>query len=130
MKALSIRQPWASLILTGEKVIETRRWKTPFRGDILLCVSQVASPDAPTFPYDHSLFGKAMCVAELNDITIFQPEDRALAKCEWYPGYSFWLRNIRPIVPFALKGKLGLFTLTPFQISLIQYVDRKTPPSA
>ena len=32
MKALSIRQPWAELILQGRKTIELRTWKTCYRG--------------------------------------------------------------------------------------------------
>jgi len=34
MKALSIRQPWASLIMAGIKPVENRTWKTNFRGRI------------------------------------------------------------------------------------------------
>lgn len=36
MKALTIKQPWASLIVLGEKKIETRSWKTSYRGPILI----------------------------------------------------------------------------------------------
>ena len=32
MKALSIRQPWADLIVDGKKSIETRKWNTHYRG--------------------------------------------------------------------------------------------------
>jgi hypothetical protein len=32
MKALSIRQPWASLIVAGYKDIENRSWRTSYRG--------------------------------------------------------------------------------------------------
>jgi activating signal cointegrator 1 len=32
MKALSIWQPWASLIAMGTKRVETRSWGTPYRG--------------------------------------------------------------------------------------------------
>ena len=32
MKALSIRQPWADLILQGRKTIELREWGTTHRG--------------------------------------------------------------------------------------------------
>lgn len=32
MKALSLTEPWATLVVTGEKKIETRSWKTPYRG--------------------------------------------------------------------------------------------------
>lgn len=36
MKAITIRQPWASLIALGEKKIETRSWQTKYRGPILI----------------------------------------------------------------------------------------------
>lgn len=36
MKAITIKQPWASLIALGEKKIETRSWKTSYRGTILI----------------------------------------------------------------------------------------------
>lgn len=32
MKALSLTQPWATLLTLGEKKIETRSWSTRFRG--------------------------------------------------------------------------------------------------
>lgn len=39
MKALSIKQPWASLIANGVKDIENRTWKTNFRGRIYIHAS-------------------------------------------------------------------------------------------
>lgn len=39
MKALSIKQPWASLIAHGIKDIENRTWKTNFRGKIYIHAS-------------------------------------------------------------------------------------------
>ena len=39
MKALSIIQPWTSLIATGIKDIENRTWRTNFRGEFLLHAS-------------------------------------------------------------------------------------------
>ncbi|HTV55212.1 MAG TPA: ASCH domain-containing protein, partial [Terriglobia bacterium] len=39
MKALSIRQPWAWLIVNGFKPIENRSWNTNFRGRILIHAS-------------------------------------------------------------------------------------------
>lgn len=39
MKALSIKQPWASLIAHGIKDIENRTWKTKFRGTIYIYAS-------------------------------------------------------------------------------------------
>jgi len=39
MKALSIKQPWASLIAHNIKNIENRTWKTKFRGRIFIHAS-------------------------------------------------------------------------------------------
>lgn len=36
MKALTVLQPWASLLACGRKKIETRSWKTNYRGKILI----------------------------------------------------------------------------------------------
>lgn len=36
MKAITVIQPWATLLATGNKRIETRSWKTNYRGEILI----------------------------------------------------------------------------------------------
>lgn len=36
MKVITIKQPWASLVVEGHKTIETRSWATKYRGDILI----------------------------------------------------------------------------------------------
>ena len=36
MKVLTVKQPWASLIVQGLKNIENRTWRTKFRGKILI----------------------------------------------------------------------------------------------
>ena len=40
MKALSIKQPWAWLIIHGGKDIENRTWHTKFRGRFLVHAAQ------------------------------------------------------------------------------------------
>lgn len=39
MKAISIRQPWAWLIVNGYKDIENRSWNTKYRGPVLIHAS-------------------------------------------------------------------------------------------
>ena len=39
MKAISLLQPWATLVVMGMKKIETRSWSTPYRGTILIHAS-------------------------------------------------------------------------------------------
>src|SRR3989344_3108725 len=46
MKALSLKQPFAELILQGKKVIELRKWNTRFRGEFLIHASKVSDVDA------------------------------------------------------------------------------------
>ena len=36
MKALTFTQPWASLVAIGAKRIETRSWRTPYRGSLAI----------------------------------------------------------------------------------------------
>lgn len=36
MKALTVIQPWGTLLVTGKKRLETRTWKTNYRGAILI----------------------------------------------------------------------------------------------
>lgn len=40
MKTLSIKQPWASLIMSGVKRVENRTWATTHRGSLLIHAGQ------------------------------------------------------------------------------------------
>lgn len=39
MRALSLLQPWASLVAVGAKGFETRSWGTHYRGEVAICAS-------------------------------------------------------------------------------------------
>jgi ASCH domain-containing protein len=43
--ALSVRQPWAELIVTGRKRLEIRTWETPYRGRIWIHAPRHVNPD-------------------------------------------------------------------------------------
>lgn len=45
MKAITIKQPWASLIVVGIKDVENRTWKTNFRGRVLIHASAKADKE-------------------------------------------------------------------------------------
>jgi hypothetical protein len=45
MKALSLHQPWASLVVDGHKRIETRSWSTPYRGPLAIHASKAMTQD-------------------------------------------------------------------------------------
>ena len=40
MKALTVWEPWASLMACGRKNIETRSWPTNYRGPLLICAAK------------------------------------------------------------------------------------------
>lgn len=47
MKALTVRQPWASLIVAGLKRVENRTWRTNYRGSLVIHAAARVDPDAP-----------------------------------------------------------------------------------
>ena len=124
MKALSIRQPWAWLIVNGHKDIENRTWATSYRGPLLI----------------HASAG--MTLHEYNDVCEFLADDGRLRHLEpllplpkelerggivgvvtltecgrhhpspWYMGaVGFTLRDAKPLPFRPLKGALGIFNV-------------------
>lgn len=51
MKALSLTQPWASLVALGAKRIETRSWSTDYRGPLAIHASKGMPRQAREFAY-------------------------------------------------------------------------------
>lgn len=101
MKALSVKQPWANLIASGRKTIETRTWATEYRGEIL-----IASTKHP----DIDPAGYAIAIVTLADCRPMTRHDEAAAHCPLYPQAVAWvLQDIRRITPFPVRGALGLF---------------------
>jgi hypothetical protein len=49
MKTLSVRQPWASLIVSGAKDCENRSWATSYRGPLLIHAGLAVDSDAFDF---------------------------------------------------------------------------------
>ena len=103
-KAISLKQPWANWVASGKKTLETRRWSTPYRGDLVICSSKRPNIDPA---------GYALCIVELYDIKPMTKKDEREACVKMYPKAMCWyLRNLRPInPPIPVKGSLGIFTL-------------------
>jgi len=104
LKAICLKQPYASLIAEGKKTIETRTWATKYRGDILIVASK--SPKVQDLPT-----GVALAVATIINCRPMVKEDEGAACCEIYPRAVAWeLTNIRPVVsPYPVEGQLGIF---------------------
>jgi hypothetical protein len=104
MKAVSIKQPWASLIAAGVKTLELRGWPTDHRGPLLICSSRR--------PYvDGHRHGAALCVVNVVDCRMMTPDDVPFACVDrFYPDHFAWvLRDVRLIEPFPIVGQLRLF---------------------
>jgi hypothetical protein len=109
MKALSIRQPWAHLVVMGEKRIENRTWSTRYRGPILVHAGgrwhdePIERRHGVTVPRDVQL-GGIVGIVELVEI-VEQSDD------PYFVGPFGWvLRNARAAVPAYAWG-LGLFDI-------------------
>jgi len=112
MKAISVRQPWASMIAQGSKTIETRTWSTNYRGDLL-----IVSSKKPIFPGLPS--GKGLCVVRLFDCRPMTADDESEARCSCYEGAWAWCLDYRRrIVPFAVKGALSFYEVADNLIEL------------
>ena len=136
MKALSLTQPWATLVALGEKQIETRSWPTRFRGPVAIHAAK-AFPGwarrqcwmAPfsTVLVKHSLtpddlpLGKIICMAEVN---ICMRTDQVREAWCLYTGaeheadfgdysdgrFAFLLGDIQPLaLPIPARGMLGFW---------------------
>ena len=124
MKCLSINQPFADLINSKIKTIETRKWRTNYRGDILICSSlkqftgfvfiNNESIDCKKYINEKTLFGYSICLATLIDCQKMTLDDEKNACCQLYDNaYSWFLQNIRSVDNIKIKGQLGLFNYNP-----------------
>ncbi len=131
MKALSVKNPYANLIRLGLKTIETRSKNISYRGDVLICASKskiyaydvfnILSVDLPTSE-TYCNEGMAICVATLFHVGDFVKQhelDAFVRFDESKELYAWHLENIRAIMPFPVKGKLGFFEVDD---SLIQFI--------
>lgn len=118
MLALSIRQPWAELILRGKKTIEIRTWDDTYRGDLYLHTGRQADGyKIFDFGMPNVFRGGFVGVIELAAIIPFTTENwrlwqnKHLSTGLYTPGLFAWIiRNPRRFVnPIVGPGKTGLF---------------------
>jgi len=120
MKALSIIQPWAWLIVHGHKPVENRRWPTSFRGQFLIHAGKKFDHEAifwlreianksPVSGIDRIIlpltFARGCIIgrADLVDCVTSHPSP-------WFSGpYGFVIAQPREIPPAPLRGQLGFF---------------------
>lgn len=114
MKCLSIKQPWASLIVNGYKDIENRSWPTTFRGRFLVHAGKKHDGDFD-FDWAHKICGVEFDklgpferggIVGMSEITDCVKE----SKSPWFFGdYGFVLGRSRALPFMPLKGQLSFF---------------------
>lgn len=122
-KALIVRQPFADLIVAGDKTIEVRSRATRYRGDVLIC-----SASKPVLP--DMLAGSTIGFAELYDIkpvSEFTEDDwehtriDRTARLFIRNGYGWFLRNTRKVIEFPVRAKAGFRNVTFTKGEIIEY---------
>ncbi len=122
MKVLTIKEPWASLIINGYKKYEFRSWKTNYRGRILIHTSLNIEKNMLDRFKDYDIKYQPGCIigeATLTDCILVDSKFKeylneldpiVYAKSNHVEKYAWKLENIKKYdksVP--CKGKLGLW---------------------
>jgi hypothetical protein len=127
--ALSIRQPWASLIMLAGKDIENRRWGTKVRGPLLIHAAKGMTRreylDAMDFADANGSCGNVIDLHIGHLIDSFEPKNLPrggiigsvnLTDCvyqsdsPWFQGpYGFVLQDPKPLPFVPFTGQLGFF---------------------
>ena len=119
MKAISIRQPWAWLILHAGKDIENRSWSTNIRGRILIHTGR------HIVRYEHEdalilatrILGRDVDCPRMADMeaggiigSVEIVDCITRSDSPWFFGkFGFVLKDPRPAPFFKVNGQLGFF---------------------
>ena len=120
MKALTIKEPWASLIINGYKEYEFRSWKTNYRGKILIHAGMsnenISKFDIYNLEYSKGeIIGEAelvdcILVSEEFNNELLKKNSLVYGKTNHTSTYAWKLENIKKYdKKIPCKGKLGLW---------------------
>ena len=116
MKALSLKQPWAELILQGKKKIEIRKWNTHFRGEFLIHASKISDMESmKKFGFESLplgfIVGKAnlLKVKKYEDLESFNLDRGLHLANKEFGMHGFVLGDIKRIEPTPAKGQLNFW---------------------
>lgn len=134
MKAITLFQPWASLIMDGRKTIETRSWKTNYRGVLAIHAGRICDTEAcqeAGYGPDTILRRAILGVVELYDVFRFTPENtRDISEEEkrwgnFYPGrYGFRFRLLQHFDQ-PITGIRGSWQLWACEALVNPYLDHR-----
>lgn len=121
MKAISIRQPWAWLIINGGKDIENRTWATKLRRRVLVhaakgltrkeyeaAIDFIVEQGIPPLPFELPAFEQLERGGIIGSVLIEGCVESDQSR--WFTGpYGFVLGEPEPMPFIPLKGRLGFF---------------------
>lgn len=125
MKALTIKQPWATLIMQGDKRFEFRSWKTNFRGDVLIHAGKGLDKEAVVrlkkYLPDELPMGKILGKVTITDCVPMSDEFAKMLSKEnsdiytshsFSNNYGFKIENVEVFdTPIDAKGQLGFWNI-------------------
>lgn len=116
MKTLSLKQPYAELILQGRKKIELRKWNTNFRGSFFIHASLIPDKMAmKKFGFESLPLGVIVGKANLMGVKKYGGDfefnnDKSLHLANRnFGNYGFLLKDVERIDPIPAKGKLNFW---------------------
>lgn len=125
MKVISIKEPYATLIKEKKKCIETRSWKTTYRGEIYIHASissnlnKLKSDIKELFDEKQLNHGNIICKCKLVDCIYMTKEFVEDMKQNHYQEYlcglyeegryAWILKDIEEINPIPAKGQLNIW---------------------
>jgi len=113
MKAITLRQPWASLVAQGYKDIENRSWRTNFRGQVLIHagkgMDKWGKDEIARFgidlPWDPAELPRGGIIGVM---TITDCVEKYPSRWFWGP-YGFVITDVRPVEFYPCKGALSFW---------------------
>lgn len=129
MKALTVKQPFASLISNNKKIIETRSWRTTYRGELYIHAGMAKVTknvlERPGLKEligddDYDIYGKIICKCRLVDCIYMDeayienikknhPEQFICGRYE-IGRYAWILSEIVMLdEPISIKGQLSIW---------------------
>jgi predicted transcriptional regulator len=119
MKTISIKQPWVSLIMSGDKKYEFRTWKTNYRGPLYIHASKAYKKElVNNFDNINLQLGEIVGEVILEDIielnednidAIYNENPKVYKGVKTDYKYAWVLKEPKRITPIKVNGKLGLW---------------------
>ena len=139
MKCLSLKQPYAELIMSGKKTIENRHWKTNYRGPLLIHASANVDKEAcRRLGLDEASLVKGAIVGKVNivDVVQYDSMEKFLFLQSKHFGHDTYFQNDKTFgfiltapqkieKPVSMKGRLGMFEAVLTATGNVKMASRK-----